>query len=191
MARRPIGVKTLLLAAAAVLAATLTACGDEEPGLMADDDQPAALSLDHLDGRAFSSVRVDGHRLVDDTRIHLGFKGRDVSVEAGCNHLFGKAALEGDTMRVSNMGGTEMGCPPGLHDQDAWVTEFLGAGPTVALDGDTLTLSGGDVVIELVEAEEPAAPTGEPRASSSSRSARTGPQGCSMTLIARRSSMAR
>ena len=156
--------KTTLLAAAALLAVTLTGCGDEEPDTMAEDDAaPAArLSLDDLDGRAFASVRVDGHQLVRDTQVRLGFDGDALQANAGCNHLFGTLALEGDTLTTSNLGGTEMGCPDGLADQDAWLSEFLAAGPEVALDGETLTLSKDGVVIELVEQEVPDQPDGDP-----------------------------
>lgn len=162
MARRPIGVKTTLLAATALLALTLSACGDEDPTTMADDPPAATLSLADLDGRSFASVRVDGHQLVDDTRILLGFKGEELSADAGCNHLFGTVALEGDTLTATDMGGTEMGCPDGRNDQDAWVVEFLGSGPAAELDGDTLTLTQGRVVVELVEQDVPEAPTGDP-----------------------------
>lgn len=163
MARRPIGVKTILLVTTALLAVTLTACGgDDDASITARDDRAAALSSDDLDGRTFASVRVDGHRLVDETRILLGFAGEDISARAGCNHLFGTVALDGDRLDVGTMGGTEMGCPDGLNDQDAWLSEFLTAGPDITLDGDTLTLTGGDVVIELVEQEVPEAPTGNP-----------------------------
>lgn len=154
--------KTFLLATAAVLAVTLSACGDNDSGLTAEDDQSAALSLADLDGRAFGSVRVEGHRLVDETRILLGFQGEDVSVEAGCNHLFGTAVLDGDTLTINNMGGTEMGCPRRLQDQDEWLTGLLTGGTTVALDGATLTLTAGDVVVELVEEDVPEPPTGDP-----------------------------
>ncbi|KAA1429372.1 META domain-containing protein [Nocardioides antri] len=164
MALRPIGVKTILMVTAALLTVTLTGCGgdDGDAAITARDDQAAALSLDDLDGRTFASVRVDGHQLVDDTRIQIGFAGDDISVNAGCNHLFGTVALNGDRLEVGTMGGTEMGCPDGRNDQDAWISQFLSAGPDVGLDGDTLTLTGSDVVIELVEVQVPEAPTGNP-----------------------------
>jgi len=152
--QRPIGVKTILLALAALLALTLSACGDEDSTPTAQDE-PAALSLDDLDGRVFASVRVDGHRLIDDTRIQLGFDGDQVSADAGCNHLSGTVAVDGDTLTASNVGGTEMGCPDGRNDQDVWLSQFLTAGPDAVLAGDTLTLTGGEVVIELVEQDVP------------------------------------
>ena len=162
MTRRPIGVKTILLALAAVLAMTLSSCGDEEPTTMAEDEPAAAVSLDDLDGRVFGSVRVEGHQLVKDTRIRLGFQGDLMSADAGCNHLSGSATLAEDTLTVTNLAGTEMGCPDGRNDQDAWLGSFLGAGPTVDLADDTLTLTGGDVVVELVELEVEDPPAGDP-----------------------------
>ena len=161
MTRRPIGVKAILLAMTAVLALFLSACGDDDSTPTATDDA-AGVSLDDLDGRVFASVRVDGHQLIDDTRIRLGFAGNELSAEAGCNHLFGTAAIDGDTLTVSNVGGTEMGCPDGRGDQDIWLTEFLDAGATLALDDGTLTLTGGDVVIELEEQDVPDQQTGDP-----------------------------
>jgi heat shock protein HslJ len=162
VARRPIGVKAILLATAALLALTLPSCGDEDPDATAKDEPAATLSLDDLHGRTFASVQVAGHRLVDDTQIRLGFENDQLSADAGCNHLFGTVAVDGDTLTASDIGGTEMGCPDGRNDQDAWVAEFLGAGPTAVLDGDTLTLTQGDVVIELVELDVPEQPTGDP-----------------------------
>lgn len=154
--------KTILLALAAVMAMTLSSCGDDEnPSPSAEDESTAALSLDELDGRAFASVQVDGRRLVKGTQIRLGFDGDALSAQAGCNHLFGTVAVDGDTLTVSNMGGTEMGCPDGRHDQDAWLTDFLGAGPTATLAGGTLTLTGGGVVMELVEQDVPDSPVGD------------------------------
>lgn len=146
--------KMTMLATAALLAVTLAGCGDEDPTTMADD-APSELSRDDLDGRAFSSVRVDGRQLVGDTQIRLGFVGEEVRADAGCNHLFGTWTVDGGALTASDMGGTEMGCPDGLADQDAWLTEFLSAGPDVVLDGDTLTLTKDGVVVELVEQDVP------------------------------------
>ena len=126
--RRLIGMKIILLATAALLAVTLAGCGDEDPTTMANDD-PAGLSPDDLNGRAFASVRVDGRQLVNGTQVRLGFADDEVRANAGCNHLFGTIALDGDTLTASNIGGTEMGCPDGLNDQDVWLSEFLSAGP--------------------------------------------------------------
>ena len=153
--------RTNLLAAVALVAVALAGCGDEDPTTMANDDG-SGISIEDLDGRTFASVRVEGHALVDGSQVRLGFKGDELQADAGCNHLFGTLAIDGGTLRTSNMGGTEMGCPDGLNDQDAWLTEFLSAGPEATLDGGTLTLTKDDVVMELAEQEAPDPPTGDP-----------------------------
>lgn len=164
MLRRPIGVKTNLLAAAALIAvASLSACGDEDATPKGADDS-AALSLDDLDGRFFGSVRVDGHDLVRDTQVRIRFASSTVTADAGCNHLSGKASLDDGTLSVQNLGGTEIGCPGDLGAQDQWLTELLTAGPTLTLADDTLTLTSGDVVVELVEQDPPEAPADDPDA---------------------------
>lgn len=151
MTSRPIGVKTLALAAATLLALTLSGCGDEDSSPGTGDDAPAATgtSLADLDGQQFATAQVDGHQLVDETVVRLAFAGDQISVDAGCNHMTGVAAIDGDTLTVTNLAGTEIGCEQDRADQDAWITAFLADGPTVALDGDTLTLTEGDVTMAL------------------------------------------
>lgn len=153
--------KTTLLAAATLLALTLTGCGDEDPTTTAKDEN-VQMSLDDLNGRTFASVRVDGHRLVDGTQVLLAFDGDRIQANAGCNHLSGTLAVDGDVLTASNLGGTEMGCPDGLNDQDAWLSELLAAGAEATLKGDTLTLTKDAVVIELVEKEVPDGDGDEP-----------------------------
>ncbi|KAA1415911.1 META domain-containing protein [Nocardioides humilatus] len=150
MTRRPTPVKTISLAAAALLVLTLAGCGDEDSSPEAHDDPASTgLTLDDLDGNGYATAQVSGHMLVDETVVRLGFDGTQIAVDAGCNHLFGTLALDGDTLDVSNMGGTEIGCEQDRADQDAWIVDFLTSGPTIALDGDTLTLTAGDVSMAL------------------------------------------
>lgn len=105
-----------------------------------------------LAGRTFLSTAVMGHALVDGTRIQLEFPEEDkLTARAGCNHLFGEVSFEGDRMKVSGMGGTDMGCERPRMDQDQWLTGFLQAGPKIALNGDELVLSGDNAVIKLLD----------------------------------------
>ena len=47
-----------------------------------------------------------------------------------------------------------MACEPAtLMDQDDWLASFLTAGPTVAVEGDTLTLTGDSATITLIDDE--------------------------------------
>lgn len=107
-----------------------------------------------LDGRTFLSTGVTGHTLVEGTRIQLDFpeEGK-LSARAGCNQLFGNVSFDGDRMKVSELGGTDMGCEPSRMDQDSWLSGFLQAGPRFALSGDELVLTGDKEVIKLVDRE--------------------------------------
>ncbi len=109
-----------------------------------------------LGGRHFISTQItdggDDFPLVPGTRIDLTFDD-GIGANAGCNHLFASYSLDGDRMIVDGMGSSEMGCEPPLMAQDQWLSAFLSSDPTYALDGDTLTLTSGDVVIVLVDRE--------------------------------------
>ncbi|HZM81385.1 MAG TPA: META domain-containing protein [Candidatus Limnocylindrales bacterium] len=103
-------------------------------------------------GRTFLSTAVTGHTLVEGTQIQLEFpeEGK-LNARAGCNHLFGEVTYAGDRMKVSGMGGTDMGCEKARMDQDQWLTEFLKAGPKFTLTGDELVLTGDQVTIKLLD----------------------------------------
>jgi heat shock protein HslJ len=67
--------------------------------------------------------------------------------------MSGTFGLIGDVLHFQGGGMTEMGCDPPRHAQDDWLFGFLGAQPTVALDGNDLTLTAGGTVIHLVDSE--------------------------------------
>jgi heat shock protein HslJ len=158
--------RSLVVLAAAI---ALVACGESEPAA----DTPATTTTTtttmtparpRLDGRTFVSTEVDGRQLVAGSEVRLSFDGDNLGVSGGCNQLGGTWSIDGDVLVVPpNMIMTEMACdPPELMEQDSWVASFLSARPTIALDRDTLTLSGGDVTITLLDREvaEPDRPLG-------------------------------
>jgi heat shock protein HslJ len=115
-------------------------------------------SADDLVGRTFvsTSVSVDGTDapLVDGTQLEITFEAGDISVNAGCNTMFGGASLDDGTLTVDSLGQTEMGCEQPLMAQDTMVADFLSSSPTWTLDGDTLVLTGADgMVITLTDRE--------------------------------------
>ncbi|MGA5303763.1 META domain-containing protein [Nucisporomicrobium flavum] len=105
-----------------------------------------------LDGRTFVSVGDEqDFPLVAGTRVRLTFRDGEVAAEAGCNHLAGSVAFDGDRLVVTEVGGTAMGCPPGLADQDDRLIGFLQGRPRWALDGDTLLLSTETARLRLTD----------------------------------------
>lgn len=113
---------------------------------------PATLGPDRLDGRTFLSIAIDGHALVANSQIRLTFHGDQIGAAAGCNSMGGTYQLDGNVLHVGQLGTTDMACDPELMAQDTWVAALLD-GATIALDGDTLTLTHGDVRVTLQDRE--------------------------------------
>ena len=149
----------ILLATPLVAVSVLGACGSDTASsnpassATASSDvgsQPAepeasvpASDLD-LEGRTFVSTAVAGHELVADSEIRLTFQNGSVSINGGCNTLVGGYTIEGDTLQVPVMAMTQMACDPALMDQDAWLSETFSGAPTLAADGDNLTVTAAD-----------------------------------------------
>jgi heat shock protein HslJ len=124
----------------------LAACGESDAS-----GSPA----DSLDGHEYLSTDVAGYTLVEGSQIRLTFDADHIGAHAGCNQLGGTWSVDDDVLVVpENMVMTEMACdPPALMDQDTWLASFLTSGPAVAVDGDTLTLTAGEVTITLLDRE--------------------------------------
>ena len=129
----------------AALVALAAGCGE---GTVAGEE-----GSEGVDGKTNVSTSVTGHELVPDTQVRLTFRDEQISANAGCNHLAGTFTIDGRRLRVEDMGGTEMGCPPERHAQDEWLMEFLTSGPVLDTDGAVLTLRSGTTTITLVDRE--------------------------------------
>jgi heat shock protein HslJ len=127
-------------------AALLGACGSDDAGGGTPDASDLA-------GREYVSTQVEGHELVPDTTIRIAFQEDTLSANAGCNTMNGGYSLDGDTLQVEALATTLMLCDEGLDQQDAFVSDLLTSGPTVALDGDQLTLTSGDVTVTMLDRE--------------------------------------
>jgi heat shock protein HslJ len=140
------------LALLTLSALALAACGSDDDSPAADDSLPAvgsAPAADDLADRAFESTEVTGHELVADTTIELAFTSDSLSARAGCNSMNGGYSITDGALEVGVMASTMMACSDELMAQDTWLSEFLSSGPAIALDGDTLTLTGDDAAITL------------------------------------------
>jgi heat shock protein HslJ len=140
--RLPLRSAVALLALAAL---PLAGCGD-------DDDGATAPTIADLDGRTFVSTSVEGQTLVEGSQVSIAFEEGSISVQAGCNTLFGGVELDGSTLvTTGQLATTQMACDDALMAQDDWLAAMLTAGPEVTLEGDTLTLATDDVTITATE----------------------------------------
>lgn len=133
---------------------TTTAAGSADTDDVADRDSGADLASALAD-RTWLSTDVSGRTLVDGSQIRLTFEDGSLATSADCNTMGGSYAIDGDALVAPDLFATEMGCEPALMDQDAWIGELLRSRPTLALDGDQLTITGtvaGDqVVVTLLD----------------------------------------
>lgn len=150
-----------LLAIPLVVAAfaLLASCGSDSAG--SDADKPAVTTTTaakgstdttgpSLDGASFVSDSVTGYKLVKDTQLMFTFTGDSLSVNAGCNNMNASYALKDDVLKWTSVpAATMMACEPDLMAQDQWITGLLTEGMDAEVTEKTLTLTSGDVVIEL------------------------------------------
>lgn len=147
---------TLLL----LLGGLLAACADDSGNTTSEptssgetSDTPVDSAA--LEGTTYVSTGVEGHELVPGTEIRLGFEDDGMSVSAGCNTMFGSYELTDTTLAwAGEPASTMIACEPDLADQDRWLAELFTAGVTATSDGETLTLTGDGVTIQLASSAE-------------------------------------
>ena len=149
-------------AAALLLGGLLAGCGSSddgeeggEPATTTGSSGTPVASVADLDGTTYESTSVECHELVPGQPVRIVFDGDTMSVSAGCNTLFGEYELsDGSLGWAGDPASTMLACEPELADQDAWLTELFTAGVDATSAGSTLTLTSGDVVIELADVAE-------------------------------------
>jgi heat shock protein HslJ len=152
----------VLLPVLALTALGLAACGSDDAAndstatsgtqgtASSGTGSPGASTLD-LDGSSFESTAVEGYDLVAGSTISLGFADGSLSANAGCNTLAGGYTIDGDVLTAATLASTLIACDEALMAQDAWLSGLLTSGPTLAIDGDTLTATGTDATITMVK----------------------------------------
>jgi heat shock protein HslJ len=141
------------LLATGLAALVLAGCGGDDDSDDAPDDSAtaaaAAPTADDLEGKAFVATEVAGGTIVDGSEIIVTFEDGAVIVAAGCNTQRGGYEIADGTMTVDPLVATMMACDDALMAQDQLMADLLSAGPTVALDGDELTISSPTTTVTL------------------------------------------
>lgn len=110
-----------------------------------------------LAGRTFTSqsLVIDGAETpaADGGTIAVTFTDDGVSINAGCNTLFGNATWSGGILEVEGeaLASTMMACSEALMDQDQLLSTFFISDPRWSLEGSQLTLSTDSVTLEMTE----------------------------------------
>lgn len=114
----------------------LSACG-EDVGRAADGGVDLTGSWHLVSGRD-----ADGSFDLTGRSVTLVVEGDTASGTSACNHYSGDLEAEGDSVRVSGIGGTEMACESAVMDLERRYLDALGVVARAERSGDTLTLSG-------------------------------------------------
>jgi heat shock protein HslJ len=133
--------RDILLVAAVSLLAGATACGGVGTGSGTSD----------LDGTWRLSSGRDAEGSLPDldvAQVTLVVDGEQAGGVSACNHYGGRVEVDGETVRIDELGGTEMGCEPDVMDLEQRYLAALAAVERGVRDGDELTLSGPDVALE-------------------------------------------
>lgn len=87
--------------------------------------------------------------VIGEQRLMLEDDGQLVA-ETGCNGVAGPYEVVGDRLVTGELIGTLMGCEDAVMRQETHIGRVLQAGPTIAIDGDRLTLTAEDDGLGLV-----------------------------------------
>ena len=85
---------------------------------------------------------LSGSDLLPGTTIKIEFAAAELSGTGGCNHYGGSYQVSGDSLSVSGLFATEMGCmePAGVLDQESEYLAALGAADSYKIAGDRLEI---------------------------------------------------
>ena len=103
-------------------------------------------------------IELDGATVVmapaqqREVRITLAGEGSRLFGFSGCNQLVGAYVQESSALRFTQMASTKMACVPPFMELESQVLKMLGATTAYRIEGQQLTLLGGDQVLARFEA---------------------------------------
>jgi putative lipoprotein len=104
-------------------------------------------------------VSLNGSALIEGTEITLNFKEASLDGSGGCNTYGGSYTASEDSLRLSGVYATGMGCPEprGIMDQERAYFNALNAAARYRVDGDRLEVydEAGTQVLAFVAAGGP------------------------------------
>jgi len=106
----------------------------------------------------FRMTSVSDPELLAAAPVTITFADGQLSVDGGCNQLFGELKMADSTFSSPQMGMTTVSCDPALMDQDVWLRAFFDEPVGYQLEAGTLTLTQKDVTVVLTAAQDVASP---------------------------------
>jgi heat shock protein HslJ len=106
-----------------------------------------------LEGLVFLLQSAEGFTPVEGTSVRLSFEATTLGISGGCNSQFGSYSMCDGRLCVSELSRTEIGCEPGLDEQDTWLSDFFLGSPLVTQTGARLTLESPDATLSFLDRE--------------------------------------
>ena len=100
-------------------------------------------------GENFALRETEGETLIEALYMSFEAEGQYLSFGGVCNDHFGRFDIVDDELHYAEGGSTDMECPPEDNDQENALIEFMNSTPSIAYDGDTLTLTGHNATLFL------------------------------------------
>ncbi|MFX0576495.1 META domain-containing protein [Nocardia nepalensis] len=102
-------------------------------------------------GRTFVSTAVEGQQIPGGGPMTLTFADGKISASSGCNSANGTVDLADGILHVGTLASTLMACPDERGQADSWQDKVLTSLPKWRLDDSTLTLTGKDITVTLLD----------------------------------------
>jgi heat shock protein HslJ len=102
-------------------------------------------------GRTFVSTAVEGQQIPGGGPMTLTFADGKISASSGCNSANGTVDLANGILHVGTLASTLMACPDERGQADSWQDKVLTSLPKWRLDDSTLTLTGKDITVTLLD----------------------------------------
>ena len=133
---------------------------DAVPSTPAETTMPAmeAAPMANLKDTYWKLVELDGARIVTaspqkrEVRITIASEGSRVIGFSGCNQFTGGYTQDGNTLRFTQMAGTQMACVPPVMKLESQVLKMLNATTGYHVEGEHLTLLADTQVLARFEA---------------------------------------
>jgi heat shock protein HslJ len=143
------GARSSILAAVALVAATLSGCAAPAP---ADNTQPEATAVSDLNGewQLTKASDADGALAVNGIPVTLAIADDSASGQAPCNSYTGEVDIDGDSVEFGTIAQTLMACTDDARTE--LETRYLAALEEVSgstLTDETLTLTGDSVTLQF------------------------------------------
>ena len=106
-------------------------------------------------GQPWVLLESTGYQRTDHKIVLEFFESNRLNLDCNCNDVYGRYTVQGTTLKVSEIGGTEKACirppfdtPDSIDDDESFLMRFLLERPEIIRDGEFLMLTTPDTTLK-------------------------------------------